>query len=35
MRYLHYAPRGDEAALVAEAFSVAELGSAADHEPAS
>jgi integrase len=34
MRYLHYAPRGDEAALVAEAFSLTDLTQAADNEPA-
>jgi integrase len=35
MRYLHHAPRGDEAALVAEAFNIATLDVTADHEPSS
>ncbi len=34
MRYLHYAPRGDEAALVAEAFSLTRLDTAAENQPA-
>ena len=34
MRYLHYAPHGDEAALVAEAFSLTRLDTAAENQPA-